>query len=288
LFREARVLLEQRRYREACRMFERSLELDPSPGTLLNLGNCYEQEGDLARALATFERAVADSQLEKNEAKRNAWTQGGSQRLDALLARVPVLRLTPSPTPGALLRIDGEEQLQQRGPLRLNPGKHTLEVSAAGKRTLSQELELKLGEQLELALPELSPATRTESLPHRQLPEAEPRASSAQRAAWVLIGGGALLSAAGMVTALMANAKENELEEGCAGTRCTDPGLRTTRDSGERLELATYLTWAAGGASALIGVAILVLEEPNKAEASTLVSLGCAGGSCGLQASGSF
>lgn len=290
LFREARSLLEQGRYREACRGFERSLELEPSPGTLLNLGNCYEQEGDLVRALATFERAVADAQLEQNEGKRNAWIQAGSQRLDALLVRVPVLTLTPSPTPGALLRIDGEEQRQRRGPLRLNPGKHTLEVSAPGKRSLRQELELKLGERLELALPELEGAASSRPLLHRQPPEAERRPGAERRSLvpWVLIGGGAALGTVGVVTALMANSRERTLAERCERGICTDPSLRSTRDSGEKLALATYLTWAAGSASAIIGVTLLAMDEPEESATSAHITLGCASDACGLQASGAF
>src|SRR6185295_9858187 len=61
-FNEGRDLFDQGRFREACEKFEVSLQLDPSPGTLLNLGNCYEPHGDLVRALSTFERAFSDAQ----------------------------------------------------------------------------------------------------------------------------------------------------------------------------------------------------------------------------------
>src|SRR5262245_57311215 len=80
LFRDARSLLDQGRYKEACRLFERSQEVESSPGTLLNLGNCHEQTGDLARALVTFERAVADARLEPDPKKRDAWVDAGTRR----------------------------------------------------------------------------------------------------------------------------------------------------------------------------------------------------------------
>jgi tetratricopeptide (TPR) repeat protein len=289
LFRDARALLDQGRYREACRMFERSLELEPSPGTLLNLGNCYEQDGDLARALSTFERAVADSQLEKNEAKRKAWVDAGAQRIDLLLVRVPVLNLTPSPTPGASVRIDGEELAKLSGPLRLNPGKHNVEVSAPGKRTLQHELELHLAERLDLALPALESIAPAAALPKDEpVPAREHAEHRASAAPWLLLGGGGLLTATGVVTGLMAKSKEKSLDTGCGpGPICRNPELRSTRDAGEKLEIATYLLWAAGGAGIIAGVTVLALDSGEE-EAPTQISLGCTGAGCGLQAIGSF
>ena len=61
-FDEGRELFEQGRFKEACDRFQLSMDLDPSPGTLLNLGNCFEPQGDLLRALATFEQALAEAQ----------------------------------------------------------------------------------------------------------------------------------------------------------------------------------------------------------------------------------
>jgi len=290
LFREARALLDQGRYREACRTFERSLEIQASPGTLLNLGNCYEQDGDLARALSTFERAVADSQLEQNEVRRKAWTDAGNQRKDSLLARVPVLNLTPSPTPGASVRLDGEALTQVLGPVRLNPGHHTLEVSAPGKRTLTKELELHISERAELVLPVLEDAAVAAAPAAAPVPAQVPPAASSGASPWpwVLVGSGALLATAGVVTGFMAKSKEKELEEGCGpGPDCANPDLRSTRDSGEALELATYVLWAAGGASMIAGFTLFALDSGEK-EKPTQVSLGCFGPSCGLRASGSF
>jgi tetratricopeptide (TPR) repeat protein len=290
LFRDARVLLEQGRYREACRMFERSLELEPSPGTLLNLGNCYEQDADLARALSTFERAVADSQLEKNETKRKAWVQAGSQRVDSLLARVPVLNLTPSPTPGASVRLDGEELTKTRGPLRLNAGHHIIEVSAPGKRMQRNEIELRVAERLDLSLPALEDSAAVAPLPSREPPIAEPPPSAHRPSAvpWVLVGSGALLTTAGVVTGLMANSRESSLEKGCGvDGYCANPALRSTRDSGEKLEIATYILWAAGGAGMVVGFTLLALDHDQEEPPSQL-SLGCFDGGCGLHAAGTF
>src|SRR4051794_14293652 len=69
-FSEGRELFDQGHFREACEKFELSMELDPSPGTLLNLGNCYEARGDLVLSLLTFERALQSAKNASDPAKR--------------------------------------------------------------------------------------------------------------------------------------------------------------------------------------------------------------------------
>jgi Tetratricopeptide repeat len=295
LFRDARGLLDQGRYREACRLFERSLELAPSPGTLLNLGNCYEQEGNLERALSTFEHAVADAQLEKNEDKRRAWVDAASQRLDSLRVRVPVLQLMPSPTPGAVVRVDGADLAQVGGPLRINPGPHSLDVSAPGKQSFHKEVQLQVGEHVELALPILLDVPSSEVVASAAGPREQARsARPASPVPWLFVGGGGALAIAGGVTALIAKSKQQALEGGCdAGRACANPALRSTRDSGEKLATATYVLWGLGGASALVGLTWMVLEEPasespREGKISAQVSAGCLGTGCTLLATGSF
>src|SRR2546425_547721 len=41
-FTDAKKLIEEGRFNEACPKFEESQRLDPTPGTLLNLGDCYK------------------------------------------------------------------------------------------------------------------------------------------------------------------------------------------------------------------------------------------------------
>jgi tetratricopeptide (TPR) repeat protein len=290
LFREARGLLEQGRYREACRTFERSQELDPSPGTLLNLGNCYEQEGDLAHALATFERAVADSQLQADAKKRKAWVEAGSLRRDSLRSRVPMLKVKASPTPGVSVTLDGQALAQLDSALRLNSGHHVVEASGPGKMSFRRELDLQLADDVEVVLPALSdaaPIAPTEP-PAPSAPPAGPvtaRAAGPSAWPWVCVGGGAALLVAGTVTGIMAKSKENQLDAQCSSEPC-DPSLRDVRDSGEHLALATYLLWAAGGATAAVGLTLFALDD-GPAQ-STEVSAGCFGPGCGLFASGHF
>jgi tetratricopeptide (TPR) repeat protein len=297
LFRDARNLLDQGRYKEACRLFERSLELESSPGTLLNLGNCHEQSGDLARALVTFERAIADARLEPDAKKRQAWVEAGTRRADSLAARVAIVNLSPSPSAGTSVSMDGEVLSHVGETLRLNPGRHVLRASAPAKLPFERELSLAPGQILNIALPELkdeqSVAPPVEPAPLVPARDDNVASSTSRNGTsigpWILMGSGAALVTAGVVTALLAKSKESELERGCGTTAvCQDPTLRSTQDSGEQLALATYLLWGAGGISAAAGLAWFVLERNRAQNSASELSASCTDTGCTLFARGSF
>ena len=57
LFAQAQALKAQGKLDAACEKYEASYKLDPAPGTMLNLGDCAERRGDLARALKLYQDA---------------------------------------------------------------------------------------------------------------------------------------------------------------------------------------------------------------------------------------
>jgi tetratricopeptide (TPR) repeat protein len=297
-FSEGRKLLDEGRFREACQMFEQSLALDSSPGTLLNLGNCYEQLGGLLKALATFERAFGEARQEADPTKRQGWISAAQQRIDALSTRVPELLVHPSPTPGATIQLNGQALTSLGAPMRLDPGRYRLEANAVGKLPFVKTFDLGTGQKLEVAIPVLedAPVAAPEVAAVAPPPQRyeEPPAASGSRygiAPWILIGGGAALIGGGIITGLSAKAKADELEENCPNSVCNDPSLEDTRDSGKTLALVTDVLFVAGLVSAGVGVTLLVLDSSSTqagAAPSSTLRAGCFGAACGVSAQGSF
>jgi hypothetical protein len=82
LFLRGRELAKDGRFDEACAVFDRSYQLDPAPGTGLNLADCLERRGQLGRAWQLFDRVARSAQGAPSRARF------ARQRADALAVRL--------------------------------------------------------------------------------------------------------------------------------------------------------------------------------------------------------
>ena len=71
--------MQEGKYAEACPKFADSNRLAPGAGTLLNLGACYEKNGQTASAWATY----ADAASQADHAGRKDWATKAKARMDA-------------------------------------------------------------------------------------------------------------------------------------------------------------------------------------------------------------
>jgi tetratricopeptide repeat protein len=287
-FNEGRDLFDQGRFREACEKFEVSLQLDPSPGTLLNLGNCYEPQGDLVRALSTFERAFSDAQKSPDPQRREMWSNAARERIASLTARVPQLSVRGA-QPGTLVSID--DQPAAAGVMRINPGHHTLKASAPGKRSYQQEFDIAATQRIAINLPPLDPeagANAVEPTPVMAEPPPPSEPAPSQYGVWpyVLGGSGAALLGTSLVTGLMASSKAHRLDRDCEDKRC-NASLASVKDSAETLALVTDVLWITGAVVAGVGVTLFVLDN-GSSESTAALQTGCYDAACGLFASGRF
>jgi hypothetical protein len=89
LFQEGRALMISDHFAEACPKLERSQQLSPHGGTLLNLAACHERIGRVATAWVEFHQALEAAKTEgKTERERLA-----NDRIAALDPRVPWLTI---------------------------------------------------------------------------------------------------------------------------------------------------------------------------------------------------
>src|SRR5580700_8452469 len=125
LFDQARQLMADGKYAEACPKLVESQRLDPGAGTLLNLGQCYEKNGQTASAWVTFKDAAAAAELKH----RADWSQRARERaqaLEPLLSRLTIDVPQEERGLGIQVRRDGVEvgSAEWGAPIPIDPGDH--------------------------------------------------------------------------------------------------------------------------------------------------------------------
>src|SRR5262245_8102865 len=104
LFAEGRRLAAEGKYAEACPKFEGAQTVAPTPGTLLNLGDCYEKTKRFASAWASYREAVALGR----STGRNDLADVARKRSTAIEGKLAKLSITVNaPAPGIEITRDG-------------------------------------------------------------------------------------------------------------------------------------------------------------------------------------
>lgn len=125
LFQAGKTLMDQKKYAEACPKFAASYKLDPATGTKLNLADCYEKEGKLARAWAEWGEARDQAKRENDKPRMDL----AIRRQKELDPRVPKLTVkVTGPVNGlAVYRDDLMLESAMFGvPLPVDPGAHVV------------------------------------------------------------------------------------------------------------------------------------------------------------------
>jgi len=155
LFDDGRKLMAQKRFADACPRLERSYKLDPAAGTLLNLAVCHEAIGKTATAWNEFRDSVALARRE-NRPDRLRFAQKHIKALEGRICNLTVRETVHEP--GLAWKIDGanvgSESLGIALPI--DPGVHTVEAEAPGKRPWKTTVELtRDGDSRSLEIPPL-------------------------------------------------------------------------------------------------------------------------------------
>lgn len=142
LGREGAELYRAGDYAEALRRFEEANRLVPHPNLEVNIGRCYEQLGQLDRALLHCKVALAAPGVP--EPTRRA-ARECVDRVNARLAR-PVLRVTSHP-PGATVRIDGRPVGVTPWEGEVSPGRRQIDLELADHAPASRTVDAVRGER---------------------------------------------------------------------------------------------------------------------------------------------
>jgi hypothetical protein len=127
-FREGKDLLKAGKLAEACEAFAESAKLEPRVGTLLNLADCRERQGQTATAWSLFREAKALAAQSKDKREREA-----TARAAALEPKLAYLTLKiEHRVDGLAIKRNGvavDASLWDQ-PVPLDPGSYALEAAA--------------------------------------------------------------------------------------------------------------------------------------------------------------
>jgi tetratricopeptide (TPR) repeat protein len=157
LFDEARRLMGESRYNEACPKLEESQRIDPGWGTLINLADCHEHLGRTASAWSEFLQVASGSR----QAGQSERAQAAKARAAALEARLSKLTIAVNALNlPAGFEIKRDQSLvgpaQWGTPVALDPGEHVVEATAPGKRSWRRTIVVgDEGEKNEVYIPPL-------------------------------------------------------------------------------------------------------------------------------------
>ncbi|MBL8677576.1 MAG: PEGA domain-containing protein [Myxococcales bacterium] len=142
LFDQGIAAADEGRYADAVTAFERSMQLRPSPVVQYNLAMAYRGVGRLLDAITAFERYLANP-----GARATRESLAETQRaLEGVRAEVPELRFALAPSE-ATATIDGRPIASLGEALRVDPGRHVIEVTASDYTPQRLELDLQRSER---------------------------------------------------------------------------------------------------------------------------------------------
>jgi hypothetical protein len=277
LFRDARALMKKGEFDAACPKLVESHQLDPAPGTAINLGDCWEKVGRLADALQVLRDAL---DLLRAGDHRIPLVK---KQIAALEPRVPRLTITlaGAAPDGTKVKRDGIEVGAGSigSALPVNPGEHTIEVTAPGRESRSFAVTVRAGESRHAEVipgaPRVPPPREAANAKGTQ-PGASVGAganaedtNSQRTIGFVALGASAAaLGAAGIVW-LQANGKADDAERICDRPGSSQAECNSATDGEQRLRATGNVVIGVSAVFALTGV-VLILTAPSSERAGTL------------------
>jgi hypothetical protein len=281
LFMDGRDAVKRGELPLALEKFQRSYELHPTQGTLLNLGAVNEQLGKLVKALEHFE--LAKKQLAESDDRYPVARDGAAR----VRPRIPTLRIeyaAGSPVQMSV-RLDGAPVAASSigAELPLDPGTYRVITSAPGREEKSYEVALKEAAHLTLTVEAGNKLATALAAPP---PSGRPTATQAFGIAAGGIGFAGIVI--GAVTGVGAITAKSDAAKLCPDPKaCTGAGLEAAGKSRALADVSTA-SFVIGLAGVAAGVTlVLVGREKPAAPSAALAPLVLPGGG-GIGAHGRF
>jgi len=274
-FNEAVAHMDAKRYDAACPLLKQSHALDPSSGTLLNLGDCYEQLGSTGSAYRAFEEA-RELAVRAGKSDRAGVAEIRQRRLAPLLRR---LTLTPpaDPPPNLAIRVDGEPLAVSgaSSELIVDPGSHEVVASAPGY--VESRLSVAApepGQTTLVRVPSLTPLSSVTSAQNEGERGGSSPLGGRQIAAIVTGGVGVVGVVVGSMFGLRSQSKHDDSDRYCTGNVCSDPRGVELMNEARSAGNASTVSFVVGAVALGTAATLWFLELPSDSGTATQVGLG--------------
>ncbi|HMJ52569.1 MAG TPA: hypothetical protein VK540_10850 [Polyangiaceae bacterium] len=262
LFDEARRLMGEGRYSEACPKLDESQRIDPGWGTLINLADCHEHIGRTASAWSEFLQVASGSR----QAGQSDRAQAAKARAAALEPRLSKLTIAVSelnlPAGFEIKRDQSVVGPAQWGtPVAVDPGEHLVEASASGKRSWRRTIVVgDEGEKNEVYIPPLE-----DDVPrHAERSGFFADGPGVQRMTAIALGGvGVLALGLGGYFAIRAMDYNAQSEDDCHDY-CGPAGTADRRKALDAGDTATAFAIVGGASLAAGAIVYLTVRTPSK------------------------
>jgi hypothetical protein len=248
LFEDARALMADGKYAEACPKLAESMRLDPAAGTQLNLAVCHEHEGRTATAWAEYNDALTQARRDGRFERE----QFASEHLKDLSSKLSWLTVSLAPQveiAGLEVVWDGAvvNRAALGAPSPVDPGVHTIGARAPGFVAWTEDVKVdEAGGRKTVLIPRLVPlpppvrsgAADETGAAAEGAAEASGRRQEVQRSWGILVGG---VGVSGLVVGTLFGVHAiNEWNE-----RNTADGL-TARESAQSAAWVSDVAFGAG------------------------------------------
>jgi hypothetical protein len=310
LFDDAKKLIAEGNYGDACPKLQESQRLAPGIGTEFNLADCFEHTGRLASAWAAF-LDVAEQTHGRAEHEREKVARDRAAALEPKLGRL-ILNVPPA------VRVEGLEVRRDGATVGaalwgvdvpVDSGQHSVEARAPGKIAWTAHVTSADGQSSSIDVPALTPApppSATPSAPASSVPPAASvsvsvvgtastapteTSSPSHAPAYVVGAGAAALVGLGVVGLVLYNSRVNDYN---ANTKCPGIGEPNQPSPCDSIVNQAY-TWRsvgvvsfiAGGLALGAAVVLFVTESPSAPRTGTAQAR-CGVGPASIFCAGTF
>jgi hypothetical protein len=283
LFVEGKALMQEQQYERACEKFQASHDLDhTATGTLLNLALCHETLGRSATAWTEFRQVAAESAVRREDRVKLA--REHEAKLFPTLSRIRIFVPPDTRVEGLSLRLDKGPPVAPASwgtELPIDPGKHTIEATAPGKRP--RVVDFVVGKASDRQTVAVEPLEDAPVAPIG--PEDAQAARERERLATLrgrrIVGftlGGVGLAAAGVGLAFgaVASSKNKEVADTCPNDFCSDSGAQgraeSSLSSAKTFATLSNISVGVGAALLVTGVVLVLTAQPGKGAAPSSVT----------------